>query len=472
MGTCYSKSGHEAGATSKDKRPKEKKGAKNGHVGPIKKHHLLVAEVQKDISDTVYTEDSHIAAPNIENCMNKSQQTSQDQLARDANRNIEYDGFVSVSLPDNVDQNDCVVIDSTSPLLCNEAEDTPDRDKHEHLAMCDGKVSSSDSGIMVESSCKICDKLDECSEKHGTRLESVEDEVEASCEKASGQSKAQSACLSTSYKHYNSHSNPPVVHRDSHSSAPSEHCQGECQGHLFISRSFVNKSSESLLKSSIKKGHTKTRGRKRLSWKSADRLNGIDSMSISLDRTKSMCSSMLGDDISLLNAPLATFDSVDFAIGDSYDISKLLGDQNKVQYASDTFQFQFDFSGIEGENKQSVASIDRLSERSKISESSTDLDKIKLAIQRQSSVGTPTEHRSFLDTSDTSYELSSAIEQPEVTTMTMNGRDVVVIDADLFSQIIDEIQSLKMKLSQLTEVIQDGEEDESRPSISVLSSSA
>ncbi|XP_052771793.1 uncharacterized protein LOC128211247 isoform X2 [Mya arenaria] len=351
MGTCYSKSGHEAGATSKDKRPKEKKGAKNGHVGPIKKHHLLVAEVQKDISDTVYTEDSHIAAPNIENCMNKSQQTSQDQLARDANRNIEYDGFVSVSLPDNVDQNDCVVIDSTSPLLCNEAEDTPDRDKHEHLAMCDGKVSSSDSGIMVESSCKICDKLDECSEKHGTRLESVEDEVEASCEKASGQSKAQSACLSTSYKHYNSHSNPPVVHRDSHSSAPSEHCQ-------------------------------------------------------------------------------------------------------------------------EGENKQSVASIDRLSERSKISESSTDLDKIKLAIQRQSSVGTPTEHRSFLDTSDTSYELSSAIEQPEVTTMTMNGRDVVVIDADLFSQIIDEIQSLKMKLSQLTEVIQDGEEDESRPSISVLSSSA
>ena len=38
--------------------------------------------------------------------------------------------------------------------------------------------------------------------------------------------------------------------------------------------------------------------------------------------------------------------------------------------------------------------------------------------------------------------------------MNMNGREVVVIDSELFSQILDEIQFLKMKLSQLTEVIE------------------
>jgi nitrate reductase NapAB chaperone NapD len=59
-----------------------------------------------------------------------------------------------------------------------------------------------------------------------------------------------------------------------------------------------------------------------------------------------------------------------------------------------------------------------------------------------------------LNGSEESYDLSSAVSQPEVTTMTMNGRDVVVIDAELFSQIIDELQTLKMKLSQLNEVIQ------------------
>ena len=40
--------------------------------------------------------------------------------------------------------------------------------------------------------------------------------------------------------------------------------------------------------------------------------------------------------------------------------------------------------------------------------------------------------------------------------MVMNGREVVVIDSELFSQILDEIQFLKMKLSQLTEVIEVG----------------
>ena len=56
---------------------------------------------------------------------------------------------------------------------------------------------------------------------------------------------------------------------------------------------------------------------------------------------------------------------------------------------------------------------------------------------------------------ETSYELPAvSLQQPEVMRMNMNGRDVVVVDADLFSQIIDEVQLLKMKLTHLTQVIQ------------------
>ena len=55
---------------------------------------------------------------------------------------------------------------------------------------------------------------------------------------------------------------------------------------------------------------------------------------------------------------------------------------------------------------------------------------------------------------ETSYELSSGTQQPEISMTTINGRDVVIVDAELFTQIIDEIQNLKMKLSHLTHVIQ------------------
>lgn len=63
-------------------------------------------------------------------------------------------------------------------------------------------------------------------------------------------------------------------------------------------------------------------------------------------------------------------------------------------------------------------------------------------------------YRSFLDSCDGSFEMLGSLQQPEVTTMTMNGREVVVIDADLFSQIVDELTLLKAKLSQLSDVIQ------------------
>jgi len=397
MGACYSKSGAEAGEIGREKRPRDKKTAKNGHASGIKNPRLLV-EVQKDVSDTVYTEDSHVAPGNIDDCINKSQQTSLDQLARDSLRNslrdslrnAEHEGFTVISSDTH---------DGRAPEVDDEQ---PGDDADEHGCsgrliaaglrdnIPNGKVSASDSGIVVEHSSKPCDMADVYSEHFETRLDSVEDTDRPVVDEDEAQ-QAQSVCLCSNLKHSDCYHSDDV--RDLHSSPNTEPGQGESQGHLSLSRSYVNKSSDSLLKSSLKKNHTRTRGRKRLSWKSADSLNWIESIGLSLDRTKSMCSSILGDDISLCNAPLATFESVDFAIGDSYDFSKL-SEQNKVEYSSDTFQFQFDFSGLEEEdNKQSIPSIDRLSERSFVSESSTDLDRIKLAIQRQSSSGTPVDHR-------------------------------------------------------------------------------
>lgn len=402
MGTCYSKSGHEAALPDKSKLPRDKKkrSSRNGHNGSLRKPRLVIEDcdsIQKDVSDTVYTEDSHfIQGTDVDNCINKSQQTSLEKLVKDFNNKESDDESENTGRFEVTDQDDCLIIDSA--LNCRDA-DLNDKDVQNNLnerlkqldaSVRDGKVSTSDSGIVMET-CRGCDKQncdlkDSHSRDFETSADSVDsDNVPLTAESTHTKVVNQSDCTcSKSVKGARGH----VTHTD-HSS------NGECQGHYF-SRSFVNTSSESLLKSSLKQKGTCNnirRRKKRLSWKSADSLDWLDSMTICLDRTKSVCSSILGDDISLLNAPLATFDS-DFALGSSHDFSKRLGDnmENNVQYSSDTFQFQFDFSGLEGNNRQSVGSIDRISESNNTTESSTDLDKIQLAI-RHLSVGTPTEHR-------------------------------------------------------------------------------
>lgn len=399
MGACYSKSGQDV-MTDREKRPRERKknSQKNGHTGSFKTDRLVLdIPIQKDLSDTVYTEDSHFVVTDVTNCINKSQQTSLDRLTRDANKNIE-----NLTGCEVIEQNDLVVISDTNVNTKDHSRDTENDQKgvgvmSRHLETTDGKVSTSDSGIVVET-CKGCENIepnldgkDEYSESFETHLNSLENETNHTG--VNEQEIIQRSCACSNSKICDSQRQR--IHTD-HSNTNS--CHGECQGHLFSksSRPFhVNNSSESLiLKSSLKKGSGKTRRKKGLSWKSADSLDWVESMAISLDRTKSVCSSILGDDISLLNAPLAAFDSVDYALGSSYDFSKRLGGsmRNNVDYCSDTFQFQFDFSGLEGENRQSVASLDRLSESNKTSESTTDLDKIRLAI-RQNSLGTPTEQR-------------------------------------------------------------------------------
>lgn len=403
MGTCYSKTGHDV-PSDREKRPREKKrdSYKNGHTNKLKHNQLVIDfPIQKDLSDTVYTEDSHVVQTDGENCINKSQQTSLDHLSKDANKNNE----IGCSF-ETIEANECVVINCKNLENSKCGLDTDNKSRTEIskcLSPLDGKVSISDSGIVVESfkgcdntekSNYVCDgysqdfeaRVDSLAEDTNTAELNDEKKIELPfCEKCS--------CRLSDSKHCDLLGNRPLT---DHSNIC--RCHGECQGHLFSERSrpiHVNASSESLiLKSSLKKGNSRSRRKKGLSWKSADSLDYLESMAISLDRTKSVCSSILGDDISLLNAPLAAFESVDFALGSSYDFSKRLGEsmKNRVDYCSDTFQFQFDFSGLEGEHRQSLASIDRLSESNKRTESTTDLDKIRLAI-RQTNVGTASENR-------------------------------------------------------------------------------
>lgn len=402
MGTCYSKTGQEIDQDS-EKRPKERrKGSqKNGHSKSLKNPRLVIdIPIQRDLSDTVYTEDSHFCIADEANCINKSMQTSLNNLNRDANKNIE-----ALTGCEIMEQSDCVVINDKSKWKSNNTPSAQDVQKEivKNLELRDGKVSTSDSGIVVEG-CKSCEGVEENSEvndKCPENLETRMDSFDQACENCGCESEepehtgnAKCSCNHTNTTYCDSHRHSVLTE---HSNSCS--CHGECQGHLFSesSRSYhVNTSSENLiLKSSLKKDNSeRSRRKKGLSWKSADSLDYLESMAISLDRTKSVCSSILGDDISLFNAPLATFDSVDFALGSSYDFSKRFGEslKNQVGYCSDTLQFQFDFSGLEGDNRESVASIDRLSESYKRTESPADLDKIRLAI-RQNSLGTPTEHR-------------------------------------------------------------------------------
>lgn len=58
--------------------------------------------------------------------------------------------------------------------------------------------------------------------------------------------------------------------------------------------------------------------------------------------------------------------------------------------------------------------------------------------------------------SEASLELASTFPRlQEVRTMQMDGKDVVVIDVETYSHIMEELAMLKMKLSQLTDFLQE-----------------
>ena len=391
MGGCTSKTGHEVDSLYRDNRKPVDKHKKKSSVknGSVKKKYLDCefpnnpGVVQNDLSDTVYTEDSHTFHA-VEDCINKSQQTSLDHLVKDlvkdANKNIESMTNYRTSSGNKLCNSDTLEASTnkSSKSTLNNVENSD---------TCDGKVVASDSGIVVENTGYSDDVF---KTEH-----SVEEEV-PKIHSEIVPHRPTSLPLPLNLEPIHSHtcseltssssSRSQVVH-----SAGSLGNDGECQGHLLSAALHMNRSSETLmLKSSLKKDKGNFKKKKsRLSWKSADSLDLPDAMATSLDRAKSLASSIFGfaDEMNLI-APLATFDS-EFAIGNSYhDFSKLTRSSNCVEYCSDTFNFKFDFSGLEGDKRRSIASVDR----SIGGESCPDVDKIKLAI-RQSSISTPIEER-------------------------------------------------------------------------------
>lgn len=339
MGGCTSKTGHEVDSLYRENRKpldkhKRKSGVKNGSV----KTKYLDCEfpnnpgvVQNDLSDTVYTEDSHTFHA-VEDCINKSQQTSLDLLVKDANKNIE-------SLTSYRPNSGTKLFNSDTFEVSTSKSSKSTLNNVENLDTCDGKVVTSDSGIVVENTGNSDDVF------KTVHTEAIK---------------------------------VPKIHSDIIPHRPNS-----------------------------------------------------------------------------LPIPL-NLEPIHSCTCSSSELTSSTSNRSQAVHSAGSF------GNDEGDKRRSVTSVDR-----SIGESSTDVDKIKLAI-RQSSVSTPIEERSFGgEQSDTSYEVCSAIQQPEVTTMVMNGREVVVIDSELFSQILDEIQMLKMKLSQLTEVIEhDLSQGEGRSTIS------
>ena len=118
---------------------------------------------------------------------------------------------------------------------------------------------------------------------------------------------------------------------------------GECRTRFNSAPSNRN-SDYIILKPSLKRKGQRYDRKQRLSWKSVDSLDWSASMTTSMDRAQSEVSDIFADDISLC-APLAVFDSVD-NLG-STDFFPRHRTNSYIEYNSDTFQFQFDFSGIE-----------------------------------------------------------------------------------------------------------------------------
>ncbi|XP_069123438.1 uncharacterized protein [Argopecten irradians] len=122
---------------------------------------------------------------------------------------------------------------------------------------------------------------------------------------------------------------------------------GECR--TSPSKLANRKSDIIILKPSLKKRGEKSDKKYRLSWKSTDSLDWTGTLFTSLDRCQSEASEFGGDDLSI-RAPLAEFDSIDF-LGSTELLSNKKRTSSFVDYNSETFQFQFDFSGLESNRK-------------------------------------------------------------------------------------------------------------------------
>lgn len=198
----------------------------------------------------------------------------------------------------------------------------------------------------------------------------------------------------------------------------------------------------------------------RLSWKSTDSLDWTRTMVTTMDRTTSQVSDIFVDDISL-HAPLAHFDSIEFS-GEDKDsdangapkaclktVVAVTANSSEIESStcSTTILISNDKPASEkrAENVEStsVQSTDRTSKDINIEEI------VKKQLSSQSLLGSREGESSSLAGSLLNFPPKS-----EVTSVVVDGKEVVLIDADTYSQVMDEIALLKTKLGQLTSVIQ------------------
>ncbi|XP_056017124.1 uncharacterized protein LOC125671779 isoform X2 [Ostrea edulis] len=207
------------------------------------------------------------------------------------------------------------------------------------------------------------------------------------------------------------------------------------------------------LKSSLKKPGQHSGRYNRLSCKSSDSLDWTATLITSLDRCRSEASEFFCDDFNI-SAPLAAFDSIDFMSSAGSLLRNRLSRASIVDYDTDTFQFQFDFSGLE--TKDAEASAVPISPESlpcsPIRQHLVSPDGVNLELT--GSKRASQELRRF--DSEASLELTSTFPRlQDVKTMQMDGKDMVVIDVETYSHIMEELAMLKMKLSQLTDFLQE-----------------
>ncbi|KAL5019515.1 hypothetical protein ScPMuIL_002407 [Solemya velum] len=239
------------------------------------------------------------------------------------------------------------------------------------------------------------------------------------------------------------------------------HKAGECKTHLLSPQSKRN--SDVIIIKRGKNRNSKSDQKLRLSLNSTDSLDWTQLLTTSLDRTQSQASEMFYDELSI-HAPLAQFDSIDFLLSNTDLLSKNSCTNSYVDYSTDTFQFKFDFSGLEVKRGEGcvVEECEGVEDSDSGAENKCSGKSVDLENGNRDSY-TPTLEPSDISLTDLRHcdsETSLDLQLPsilphlsEIRTMKLDGQDVVVIDVESFTQIMDEVSLLKQKLSQLTSVI-------------------
>ncbi|XP_060083591.1 uncharacterized protein LOC132562834 [Ylistrum balloti] len=227
--------------------------------------------------------------------------------------------------------------------------------------------------------------------------------------------------------------------------------RGECRTQISSPSKLANRKSDIvILKPSLKKAGEKSDKKYRLSWKSTDSLDWTGTLLTSLDRCQSEASEFGGDDLSI-RAPLAEFDSIDF-LGSTELLSNKKRTSSFVDYNSETFQFQFDFSGLESHRKYKSCDSAPVTPQSEEPPSVIGAEHVTVDIPH--SKRSSRDLRSLRVHFDSEPSLAMYPSLQDVKTMQMDGKEVVVIDVNTYGQIMEELATLKLALSQLTDLMQ------------------